>query len=197
MFRFIALFFVAVSLSACVTPTTIITPLNVKDQGVRNIQSVSVSYSDLSKDNIIAADQGLKETQEEKKAEQHARYLPLKETLRNIVKERLETRDSDGPLAANIEIEIDNLKLANPMKAFLVGDTDQLAGTVRIYDPRTNVLLTEFYTDVLKGAGGIVGVVTRGGMRENLSLQFADIIGDHLGYPKTSAAPQPDRDESR
>ncbi|MBX2835034.1 MAG: hypothetical protein KTR28_08700, partial [Micavibrio sp.] len=44
-------------------------------------------------------------------------------------------------------------------------------------------LVSEFYVDVLKGTGGLLGLAVRGGgVREKLSAQFAEYIGDNLGF---------------
>lgn len=173
----------ALSLSACVTPTKVITPLDEMNRGVMNIQSVNVKYSDITLDKLISSDEKAKTTGLEVGKSEEAQYQPLKVTLKDIAKERLESRDSNGDLLANIDIEVDSMKLANPLATVLVGDTDQLSGTVRAYDPKTNEVFTEFYVDVLEGSGGLLGLAIRGGgVRERLSLQFADHIGNELGF---------------
>lgn len=187
MKQFLLLFVVAMTLSACVTPTTTIKPLNPEDKGVRNIQEVNVSYSELAMDKLVAADEKLQEEQKEASTPEAIKYKSLKDALSNITKQHLEERDGNGELYADIEIEIDNLKLANAAAAVLVGDTDQLAGTVKVYDPQSKELLSEFYVDVIKGTGGLLGLAIRGtGVREQLSLQFAGFIADEMGFPKNA-----------
>jgi len=183
--RTLPLFLVVLLLSGCVTPTKAIKPLSEADKGVRNIQSVSVSYNDLNKEALVSADQKLYTKAQEKGANGEIKYKSLKSALQSIAQERLEERDNSGSLYANVSIEIDNLKLANAAAAILVGDSDQLAGTVKVYDPKTKELLTEFYVDIIEGAGGLLGLAIRGaGVRERLSLQFADHIGNELGFPE-------------
>ena len=126
-----------------------------------------------------AADKKAYEKGQKENKAQEIQYLSLQDALKQIALERLESRDSDQNHFADIEIEVDNLKLklklVDPMAAFLIGDTDQLAGTVYVYDTNTKELLTQFYVDVLKGTGGLLGLAIRGGgVREKLSLQFAD-----------------------
>ncbi|MBX2833870.1 MAG: hypothetical protein KTR28_02755, partial [Micavibrio sp.] len=85
--------------------------------------------------------------------------------------------------SAYVEIEVDNLKFVNPMVAILISDTDQLSGTVKVVDSKIQELVSEFYVDVLKGTGGLLGLAVRGGgVREKLSAQFAEYIGDNLGF---------------
>ncbi|MCR9214407.1 MAG: hypothetical protein NXI13_11875 [Proteobacteria bacterium] len=185
MLRLISAVSLLFTLAACVNPTNVVKPLSEQDIGVRNIQNVTVTYSEIGKPILIAADEELAVEGAEDGKEGEIEYLPLKEALTEIVKERLEIRDTDQELYADVEIEIDNFKLANRGLVWLIGDTDQLVGTVRVYDPKTKELLTELYVDVLKGNAGLLGIAIRGGrVREQLSLEFADIIGDELGFEK-------------
>lgn len=171
------------ALTACVNPTNVIKPLAEKDQGARNIQSVKVTYSDLSNGSLLAADEQLKIEAKESDDPENIQYRPLKETLEVIVSDYLEKIDSDSTLNTDIEIEIDNLKLANAAVVFFLGDADQLAGTVRVYDAETRELLSEMYIDVVDGNGGLIGLAMRGtNPRGNLSSKFAAILGKELGY---------------
>ncbi len=191
------LVFVALSLSACMSPTTVVTPLAEKEQGIRNIQNVSVSYSDLLSGTIEEMDTKRQEQAKTNKNPDAIKFKPLKISMSEVIKEALETRDNDEDYFADIHIEVDTLKLANPAMAILLGDTDQLAGTVRVIDPQTDKLLTEIYVDVLESSGGLLGLAIRGaGVRERLALQFGDHIGDQLGFRKIDRyqqAPQPEK----
>jgi len=175
----------AVLLSACVTPTKAIKPLDPTKLGTINVQTVSVSYNSLNAESLVGKDQERQAEASKAQDSSLIKYKPLKTALKEIATNRLETRDSDSNSYANVDIEIDNLKLANAAAAILIGDTDQLSGTVRVTDTKSKELFTEFYVDIIEGAGGLLGMAIRGaGVRERLSLQFADHIGDELGFEK-------------
>lgn len=185
MKNYILLFVAAISLTACVTPTKVLQALPEEQKGSLNIQSVSVTYSDLSRDQIILLDEKAQERAETADSPNEIQYKTLETSLETIVKEYLEGIDSDGLSNANVKIEIDNLKFANAAAALLVGDTDQLAGTVRVYNAQSKQLVSEFYVDVLKGTGGLLGLAIRGGgVREKLANDFAIHIGNELGFEK-------------
>ncbi|MBL4906474.1 MAG: hypothetical protein JKX94_03405 [Sneathiella sp.] len=182
--RLVAIVLFGLALTGCVT-TNVVKPLSEAEQGIRNINKVTVSYSELSKSELKAADQMREQEKADVSSPDARKFKPLKEALSEIVKEHLEQRDTDGKLYADVEIEIDNLKLANAALIWLVGDNDQLTGTVRVHDSDTKVLLTEVYVDILEGNGGLLGLAIRGsGVRERLSLEFAERIGDQLGFAK-------------
>jgi hypothetical protein len=184
--RLLALLMFGLSLSACVTPTNVVKPLSEENSGTINVQSVVVTYSDFSKSTIIAADEELHAQGIEEGKAGSEDYLPLKEVVTEIVEEQLELRDTDQDQLAVVEIEIDNFKLAHRGLIFLTGDTDQLVGTVRVYDAKSKEILTELYVDVLNGHSGLLGIAIRGGdVREQLSAKFANIIGDELGFEET------------
>lgn len=150
-----------------------------------NIQAVNVSYSDFSFEKIEALDEKARTVGEEKGTSDTVASQPFKTVFAEIAKDALEERDSSDSIYADIEIEVDNLKFVNPMAAILISDTDQLSGSVKVIDPKTKELLSEFYVDVLKGTGGLLGLAVRGGgVREKLAAQFAEYIGDDLGFAK-------------
>ncbi|MEM9470192.1 MAG: hypothetical protein AAF988_08515 [Pseudomonadota bacterium] len=183
--RLFLLLFSALTISGCVQHTKMLKPLAEKQQGTLNIQSVTVSYSDLSAETIMAIDEKIKTEAEKKGNSDSIASQPLKSSMAKVTKEVLEARDSDTNDFANIYIEVDNLKFVDPMAAILISDTDQLSGSVKVVDPKTKELLSEFYVDVLKGTGGLLGLAVRGGgVREKLSAQFAEYIGDNLGFEK-------------
>lgn len=172
-------------LSACVTPTTIVKPLDTQHQGNRNINYVNVSYSELSKDKITKMDNEAIEEGREEGTLNELKHQPLHTSMAYIVKESLEKVDNDSGFSTNIEIEVDNLQIANPLAMFLVGDNDQLTGTVKVYDTQTKQLLTEFYVDHLKPQGGLLDMAIRGtGVREKMSAQFAEYIAEQMGFEK-------------
>lgn len=183
MLRTFLILFVGFSISACVSPTQVVTPLGEEHKGVRNVETIEVAYGEFSKSKLVAIDLERKAEGDESDTPDELQYKSLKEAMEVIVTQHLESRDNDIGQNSHVEIEIDNLKFANAAAAILIGDTDQLAGTVRVYDTETKALLTEFYVDVLKGRAGLLGLAIRGsGVREQLSLEYADIIGDQLGF---------------
>lgn len=170
-------------LSGCVQATTVIEPLNKDAKGIIDVQNIYVTYNEFAKTSILKLDAEAKERGVKSDDPEEIQYQSLKTSLEKVAKEHLEQRDGDSSVYADISIEISNFKLVNPMAAILVGDSDQLTGTVKVYDTKTKKLYTEFYVDVLKGSGGLLGLAIRGGgVREKLGLNFAKHIGDELGY---------------
>ena len=47
----------------------------------------------------------------------------------------------------------------------LLGDSDQLAGNVKVLDATTNTELAEFYVDTVNSSGGLLGIAVRGRQR--------------------------------
>lgn len=172
----------ALFLSGCVT-TDIVKPLSKKDQGRRNIETVSVTYGELSRLDLEKADEELSLKKLSAEKPDAIEFKPLKVALKEIAKKHLEKRDTDEEFLADVAIEVANLKLSNPGMIMLVGDSDQLAGMVRIYDTKSRELLSEIYVDIIKSKGGLIGLAMRGVEdREYLSEEFASVIGDKLGF---------------
>ncbi len=184
---------VLVMLSACAPQhTKVIQPLDQNYRGALNIKNIKVTYSDLSVEKISALDSKLASKGQESGTPEEIQYQPFNVSFKEVAAKSLEERDGNGVNQADITIEVDNLKLANAVATILIGDIDQLSGSVKVNDSKTKELLSEFYVDVFKGSGGLLGLAIRGGgVREKLAAQFAEYIGDELGFEKTTVAYTP------
>lgn len=184
--RLATLILALLTLSACVPKNVqVVQPLPDELLGQLDVQNVTVSYSQLAQDRIQKIDLERKVEGEKSSEPELVSYKPLSTVLADITKNRLEQRDEDSQRFVDIKIEIDNLKLVNPVAAVLIGDVDQLSGSVKAVDSATGETVTECYVDVINGSGGLLGLAIRGaGAREKISAQFSDFIGDHLGYKK-------------
>lgn len=190
--RILSLCLATILLSGCYTPINVLKETSKDDLNVYNVESVTVSYSQISAEKIQKSDEERAKTGKEKNAADEIQYWPLKRSFETVTLDHLNARDKKTDRHAAVKIEIDTLKLANPVMTVLTGDTDQLAGTASIYDIKSNTLISEFYVDIIDANGGLLGLAIRGaGVRERLGLQFASKIGDQLGFDPIKAPPAP------
>jgi hypothetical protein len=85
-----------------------------------------------------------------------------------------------------LRVEIDMLKIPNAAAA-LVGSDDRLAGSVFIRDAATDEALGQLYIDITGPHDGLIGLATRGGIREQLAERFAA----HIVKALAGKSPQP------
>ncbi|HQX28267.1 MAG TPA: hypothetical protein PKX38_10085 [Alphaproteobacteria bacterium] len=175
---FLALF----ALTACNTTRGIIDPLTLEERAGYGLSAVQVKYNPVTAEKTRLLDE--QALAKETDSDAPYRNQPLNNVLSQIVTQELQKRGFQGPKKANILIEIDTLKLASAMQSILIGDMDQLAGTVIVQDAATGSKLAEFYIDSIRGSSGLLGLAIRGsGVREKLSADFAKRIGDHFALP--------------
>jgi hypothetical protein len=92
----------------------------------------------------------------------------------------------------DIVVKVDNFKRRNPAAVILIGDTNNLAGSVQIQSPTEgNKVLAEYYVDELQGGGGLIGLALLSAPEKNLSNGFAKKICTHVFKRAGVEDPQP------
>lgn len=107
--------------------------------------------------------------------------LPIARMMPLVVQDVSRERGLTSGRALKLKIELDTLKTANAGMAMLIGSSDQLAGTVSVFDAETGRKVGEFYVDVFNARSGLFGLAARGGgVREKLATEFSQHIVKQL-----------------
>ncbi len=109
----------------------------------------------------------------------------IEESIRNGFTEAIADFriDDDAPAAlrnVDLKVEIDGFRMANAALTFLLGDTSQLAGTVKVLDSETKQELGSYYVDKIISGGGLLGMAMNQS-ETALAKQFAKEFFKELG----------------
>ncbi|UTW55961.1 hypothetical protein [Kordiimonas sp. SCSIO 12610] len=159
-------------LSACVSPVKVVQKLPDANVGALDVANVQVSYSDLTAEKIREND--AKRAERAAKAnEEKISHKSLSDLIVQLLNEEIAERQSSKTVPVDVKVNIDTLKFANAGLTILLGDSDQLAGSVEVIDRKTGDTISEFYVDIIKGSGGLLGLAIRGGgVREGMASDF-------------------------
>ena len=107
--------------------------------------------------------------------------LPITQMMPLVVQDVTKEKGLGSGRLLKLKIELDTLKTANAGMAMLIGSSDQLAGTVAVFDVETGRKVGEFYVDVFNARSGLFGLAARGsGVREKLAAEFSQHIAKQL-----------------
>lgn len=107
--------------------------------------------------------------------------LPITQMMPLVVQDVTKEKGLGSGRPLKLKIELDTLKTANAGMAVLIGSSDQLAGTVAVFDVESGRKVGEFYVDVLNTRSGLFGLAARGsGVREKLAAEFSQHIAKQL-----------------
>jgi len=81
-----------------------------------------------------------------------------------------------GPKKYELQVNVDNFKLANPGMTMLLGDMHELAGEVKIVDPENGSVAAEYYVQERTGGAGLVGIAMLAGGAPGISREFASSV---------------------
>lgn len=162
-------------------PVKVVDPLTPQEAPNQvRLSAVSVTYSELAAEKISEDDRERAEGAAEGE-ETELNKLPLTEVLSKAVRDEIAERGITGDTPVNIAISVDTMKYQNGMATILFGSSDQLSGSVKVSNAETNEVIADFYVDLIKGNGGLLGLAIRGwGIRERFAETFAEHVADQL-----------------
>lgn len=169
---------IACALSACQTMVAV-KPLPENEIAKIGIGKVSVAYNPT--DSSMQSDMSAEFKQNlEAKIEQATRHCGA------------------GDITRDVSVSILYYRRANPALTVLLGDSNQLHGTVNFLDPATNVTAGEYKLVVAEGGGGLLGVAIMANGDDWMSREFATRICKQIlkreapaKFAPVTAAPAP------
>lgn len=96
-----------------------------------------------------------------------------------ILKSALEARVAEcakGPTKYEMQVMVDNYKLANYGAVFLIGDGHEIAADVRMVEPTTRTVAGEYYVQEVTSGAGLTGAIILSGGARGISSDFADSV---------------------
>jgi hypothetical protein len=155
-------------LAGCASRTDEVLPLSRSIIGASNVREVEVVVQPPARAAVAALDQKAGENV----GEGGYRASPLAQMLPQMIAEATRRAGLTSGRALKLLLEIDDLQTASAGAA-MFGKEDRLAGTVFVRDADTGQALGQLYVDVVGSNSGLMGLATRGGVRERLAEGFA------------------------
>ena len=172
------------SLAACGNGPVKVVDALTPEEAVNQVRvtQVNVTYSELAAEKIREDDaERAEEGDTDENGAPELTALPLTEVLKRAVHKEIAKRGIAGERAVDIAISVDTMQYQNGLATIVFGSSDELAGNVTVTDSASGETLAEFYIDLVKGNGGLLGLAIRGwGIRERFAETFAEHIADEL-----------------
>jgi hypothetical protein len=96
-----------------------------------------------------------------------------------ILKSALEKRLAEcakGPTRYEMQVSVDNYKLANYAAVLLIGDQHEISANVKMVDPATRDVAGEYYVQEITAGGGLIGAARLSGGAGGISSDFATSV---------------------
>jgi len=170
----ISALFLALALCACTSRTDEVLPLARSIVGASQVTRIETVVQRPARASVAALDEGAKRSGEAGYAS-----APLEAMLPDMIREATRRLGLTSGRELKLLLEIDDLQAASAGSA-LIGGEDRLAGTVLVRDAATDEPLGQLYVDVNARTSGLIGLATRGGVRERLAEEFATRIAKAL-----------------
>lgn len=81
-----------------------------------------------------------------------------------------------GSIKYEMQVRLDNFKLANTGMVMLLGDSHEVAAEVKLVNPETNSVTAEYYVQERTSGGGLIGLAKLSGGARAISGDFADSV---------------------
>jgi hypothetical protein len=170
----ISALFLALLLCACTSRTQEVLPLSRSIIGASQVTKIDMVVQRPARAAVAALDQRAVRSGEEGHA-----GAPLREMLPEMIMEATRKLGLTSGRELKLLLEIDDLQTASAGAA-MFGKEDRLAGTVFIRDAATDEPLGQLYVDVNARTSGLIGLATRGGVRERIAEAFATRVARAL-----------------
>jgi len=85
-------------------------------------------------------------------------------------------RCATGPTKYEMQVRIDNYKLANTGMVMLTGDSHEVAAEVKLVKPEDNSVASEYYVQERTYGGGLIGLAKLSGGSRAISTDFAKSV---------------------
>lgn len=153
----------ALVLTACVTPVTIVQPV---DPAIRD--SLVVERTEVVVDNDLADYDRLDQPR-------------LITALQDEFSKNLPTvSGADAQTPVEVHVEVLAYREPNAALAIVLGDTAQIVGNVVLKRPETATVIGEYYIEVIEGAGGLLGLAAADTNEPELAREFVDKFMEFL-----------------
>ncbi|CAA9538861.1 MAG: hypothetical protein AVDCRST_MAG23-1717 [uncultured Sphingosinicella sp.] len=172
--RFFALFLLLLA-CACTSRTEQVLPLSRSIVGASQVKRIELVVTPQARASIAAMD----ERALQKKAVGGYAAAPFAQLLPDMIMEATRRAGLTSGRELKLQIEVDEFDTASAGAA-IFGREDRLAGTVFVTDAGTGEALGQLYVDVNARASGLIGLATRGGVRERIAEAFATRIANAL-----------------
>lgn len=172
--RPISVLFLALLLCACTSRTQEVLPLAQSIVGASQVTKVETVVQPAARASVAALDERVSRS-----GEKGYEAAPLAQLLPDMIREATRRLGLTGGRELKLLLEIDDLQTAGAGAAML-GKGDRLAGTVFVHDAATDEPLGQLYVDVNARNSGLMGLATRGGVRERIAEAFATRVAKAL-----------------
>jgi hypothetical protein len=172
--RFFTLFLLLLT-CACTSRTDEVLPLSRSIVGASQVKRIETAVRPQAQASVAALD----ERATQKKAEGGYAAAPLARLLPDMIMEATRRLGLTSGRELKLMLEIDELQTADAGAA-MFGSKDRLAGTVFVSDAATGEALGQLYVNVNARASGLMGLATRGGVRERIAEGFATRVAKAL-----------------
>src|SRR5215204_4505927 len=81
-----------------------------------------------------------------------------------------------GPTKYQMQVRVDNYKLANTGMVMLIGDKHEVAAEVKLVNPVDNSVVAEYYVQEMTFGAGLIGLAKLSGGSRAISNDFADSV---------------------
>ena len=170
----ISALFLALLLCACTGSTDEVLPISRAIVGASRVTGIDMVVQRSAKASVAASDERAARSGEAGHA-----GAPLRTMLPNMIMTATQRLGLTSGREIELLLEIDELKTASASGA-MFGKEDRLAGTVFIRDAASNEPLGQLYVDVNARSSGLIGLATRGGVRERIAEAFATRVARAL-----------------
>jgi hypothetical protein len=169
-----SILFLALLLCACTSRTQQVLPLSRSIVGASQVTKVEMVVQPAARASVAALDE-----RASRSGDEGYEAAPLAQLLPDMIRDATRKLGLTNERELKLLLEIDDLQTASAGAA-MFGKEDRLAGTVFIRDAGTDELLGQLYVDVNARSSGLIGLATRGGVRERIAEAFATRIANAL-----------------
>ncbi|MBS0219538.1 MAG: hypothetical protein JSR91_02235 [Proteobacteria bacterium] len=96
-----------------------------------------------------------------------------------VLKSMLEGRLAEcakGPSKYEMQVVVDNYKLANYAAVMLIGDQHEISANIKMVDPVSQDVAGEYYVQETIAGGGLIGMAKLSGGARSISSDFASSV---------------------
>ncbi|CAN5836156.1 hypothetical protein BH11PSE3_BH11PSE3_42840 [soil metagenome] len=87
---------------------------------------------------------------------------------------------AQGPNKYEMQVRVDNYKMANSGGVMLIGDNHEIAAEVKLVDPANNSVVAEYYVQETTSGGGLIGLAQLSGGTRAISTDFAKSVCEKI-----------------
>lgn len=97
------------------------------------------------------------------------------QALQTALDQRL-AQCATGPTKYEMQVRVDNFKLANSGMVMLLGDSHEVAAEIKLVNPADNSVAAEYYVQERTAGGGLIGLAVLSGGSRAISTDFAKSV---------------------